>query len=139
MNKRPRSVTVISVLFIAFGGVALLRDLLPRVDVVAAQFIAEMKGQHTLEYVFILPTHALAVVSGVFMLRGFNWARCLLIVWVGSHVIIGFLHSPVAGLVHGMLFSVVVYFLFRPRASVYFLGSRAGPPQNQKTNDTPVI
>ena len=39
----------------------------------------------------------------------------------------------------GLLFAVVVYFLFRPRASAYFRDLKAEPPQIQKTDDTPMV
>ena len=139
MNQRPRSVTVISVVFIAFGGIALLTSLLPPADAASAQRVAEFKAQHPFEYAPVLVARVLAVLCGVFMLCGFNWARWLLMAWMGYHVIIGFLHSPWSALAHSLLFSVVVFFLFRPRASAYFRGSRAEPPQVQKPNDIRVV
>ena len=125
MNKRPRSVTVISWTFIAFGSIALLTGFLPPADADAAQRIAEFKAQHPFEYAPIVVARILAVLCGVFMLYGFNWARWLLAGWIGFHVIVGVLHSPWSTLVHSLLFGVVVYFLFCPRASAYFRGSRA--------------
>ena len=62
MNKRPRSVTVISGIFIAFGGIALLTGLLPPVDAAAAQHIAELKAQHPFEYVLVYIARILAVL-----------------------------------------------------------------------------
>ena len=73
----------------------------------------------------------LAVLCGVFMLRGFNWARWLLLVWIAYHVILSVFHSPFELAVHGLLFAVIAYFLFRPQASVYFRGARAGPPDSR--------
>jgi len=132
MNKRPRSVTVISGIFIAFGGIALLTSLLPPVD--ALRHIAE----HPFEYAPIYVARILAVLCGVFMLYGFNWARWLLVVWMGGHVVVGVLHSPLSSLGHSLLFAGVVYFLFRPEAAAYFRGTRAEPPQIPKREDTPV-
>ena len=94
MNKRPRSITVISWIFIAFGSIALL--------------------------------------CGMFMLYGFNWARWLLVIWLGYHVILSALHSLFELSVHSLLFTVVLYFLFRPPASTYFRGTRVEPPQIPK-------
>jgi len=133
MNKRPRSVTVISWIFIAFGGIALLTSLLSPVD--ALRHIAD----HPFEYAPIYVARILAVLCGVFMLYGFNWARWLLVVWIGYHVILSALHSPLGLLVHSLLLAVVVYFLFRPQASAYFRGTRAEQPQISKTDDTPVV
>ena len=119
MNKRPRLITVISWIFIVFGSIALITGLLPNVNITAAQRIAELKGHW---YVHV--SRIAMVLSGVFMLYGFNWARWLLVVWLAFHVIIGVLHSSIQLLVHSLLFVVVVYFLFRPPASAYFRGTR---------------
>ena len=124
MNKRPRSITIISWTFIAFGSIALFSGLLPYVYPTAAHFIAELKAHW-----YIHLARILAVLSGVLMLYGFNWGRWLLVVWLGFHVIIGALHSPTELLVHTLLFAVVLYFLFRAPASAYFRGTRAEPPE----------
>ena len=130
MSKRPRSVTVISWIFIAFGGIALLTSLLPPVDAAAGQRIAESRPQHLFEHAFICVARILAVLCGVSMLCGFNWARWLLVVWMGYHIIVGVLHSPFSSVVHTLLFAAVVYFLFRPEAAAYFRGRRAEPPHS---------
>ena len=132
MNKRPRSITVISWIFIALGGILTLADLLPLVDTAAAQRFSEFKAQHPFESARDILAHVLAVVCGVFMLYGFNWARWLLVVWMGFHLILSALHSPFQLVVHSLLFAVVLYFLFRPPASAYFRGARTNSPQIQK-------
>jgi hypothetical protein len=134
MNKRPTSITVLGWLFIAFGSIALLSNLLPLVNSSATQRIADLKA-HWIIHVARL----VAPLCGVFMLYGFNWARWLLLVWLGFHVIISVLHSPLQLLLHCLLFAVVVYFLFRPRASAYFRGRRAEPSQIPKADDTGVV
>ena len=133
MRERPLSVTVIGWIFIAVGAIALVVGWVP-----LAQRLTEFK-EHPFENAPVFLARVLAVLCGVFMLCGFNWARWLLVVWIGYHVVIGLLHSPGSGLVHGLLFAVVVYFLFRPRASAYFRDSKAEPPEIQKTDDTPVV
>lgn len=115
MDKRPRSITIISWIFIAFGSIALLTSLLPYVDTTHAQRTAEFRAHWIVHLARIL-----AVACGVFMLYGFNWARWLLVVWLGYHIILSVLHSPLQLLVHSLLFAVVLYFLFRPQASAYF-------------------
>jgi hypothetical protein len=118
MNKRPLLVTIISCIFVAAGVVGL------------AYHATEFNAQHPFQYdvLWICFVRLLAIIAGVFMLRGFNWARWLLVAWVGFHIIIGFLHSPSSGLVHALLFAVVVYFLFRPQGSAYFRRMRAETP-----------
>jgi hypothetical protein len=137
MSKRPRSVTVISWIFIAFGGIALLTSLLPKLPG-AEEHIAEFRSQHPVQYALIYVGPILAVICGVFMLRGCNWARWLLVVWFGHNVVGNALHSPLRLLLPGLLFAAAVYFLFRPQATAYFRGTSAEPPQIPKSDDTPV-
>ena len=132
MSKRPRSVTVISWIFIAFGSIALLTSLLPPVDAAAGQHIAEFRSQHPFQFAFIYVGPILAVVCGVFLLRGCNWARWFLVVWFGYNVIANVLQSPLRLLLPGLLFAVAVYFLFRPQATAYFRGTTVQPPQIPK-------
>src|SRR6266496_3008309 len=121
MNKRPLPITIISCIFIAVGSIAFLYHL------------AELKAQHPFKYelVWICFVRLLAVLSGVFMLRGFNWARWLLVVWIAYHVILSAFHSPLEVLVHTLLFVVVVYFLFQPRASAYFRRERRAATESK--------
>jgi hypothetical protein len=127
MNKRPRSITVISWIFLAAGFIGL------------AYHATEFNARSPFEYdvVWVCFVRLLAILCGVFMLRGSNWARWLLVVWLGYHVILSVLHTPFELLVHSLLFAGVLYFLFRPQASAYF---RATPPPSQipETDDSRV-
>ena len=107
MNKRPRSVTVISWLFVAAGAIGL------------AYHATEFKA-FQYEVVWVCLVRLLAILCGVFMLRGSNWARWLLLVWIAYHVILSAFHSLSELVVHSLLFAVVAYFLLRPQASAYF-------------------
>ena len=121
MTKRPHSITIISWIFIAFGSVSFLASLLPLADSATAQRIAT----RPFEFWLIPVVRILALLCGVFMLYGFNWARWLLAVWIGYHVILSALHSGFELVVHSLLFAVVLYFVFRPQATTYFRGARA--------------
>ena len=121
MNKRPRTVAIISWIFIVFGIVALLIGLLPSVNISMAQRIAELKGHW---YVHV--SRMVMVLSGVLMLRGSNWGRWLLVAWLGFHVIVGALHSSVQLLTHSLFLALGLYLLFRPTASAYFRGTAWG-------------
>ena len=123
MNKRPHSITVISWLFITFGSIAFLISLIPYVDVFATPRLAYFKA-HWMVHV----ARIAGVVSGVFMLYGFNWARWLLVVWIVFHLILSVLHSTVQVVVHGLLFALVLYLIFRPQASAYFRGTNTALP-----------
>ena len=120
MNKRPHSITLTSWIFIAAGCIGLIYHFLP-------QHIGELKAQHSFEYelIWVSFVRILAVVCGVFMLRGFNWARWLLVVWIAYQVIRSAFHSPLEVVMHCVLFCTVAYLLFRPQATRYFRHRRA--------------
>jgi hypothetical protein len=105
-NKRPLSVLVLSCLYIATGAMGF-----------AYHFPAMMaREQYS---VWIELVRLLAVVCGVFMLRGHNWARWLALVWMAFHVAISF---PALGKVafHLTFFVAIAWLLFRPDARRYF-------------------
>jgi hypothetical protein len=60
------------------------------------------------------------LVAGILVLFGFNWARWLLVVWMGFHIIVGALHGPFQLLMHVLIFSVALFFLFRAPANAFF-------------------
>ena len=105
MPQRPRSITIICWLFIVFGSVALVGGLVT----------TDLKSHW---YVHL--SRFLQIVAGVFMLPGRNWARWLLVAWIAFHIIISALHSPLFLLMHALIFSVILFFLFRRPASAYF-------------------
>jgi len=125
MKKRPLSITIISWLFVAAGVIGL------------AYHATEFKAQRPFEYdvVWVCFVRLLAVLSGALMLRGSNWARWLLLVWIAYHVILSAFHSLSELAMHTLLLGVVAYFLFRPQASAYFRGRRNG---NVRRGDGPI-
>jgi formate hydrogenlyase subunit 3/multisubunit Na+/H+ antiporter MnhD subunit len=125
MRNRPRSITIISWIFLAAGVVGF------------AYHVTEFKKLRPFDYdvAWVCFVRLLAILCGVFMLRGRNWARWLLLVWIGYHVALSVLHTPFELVVHSLLFAVVAYFLFRPQAAAYFRGTTT-PPKNPKLDDT---
>ena len=124
LNKRPLSVTIIGWVFIAVGTVALGYHLQPN-------HIAEFRANPTFanELIWVCLIRILAIVAGAFLLRGYNWARWLLVAWLAYHVVLSALHSVFEVSVHGLLFVIIVYFLFRGPAAAFFgTKSRPGHP-----------
>ena len=99
--------------------------------------LTELNVQHPLENdtLWVCSVRFLAVLGGVFMLYGFNWARWLLVLWMAFHIVISAMHSLRQLLVHSLLFGAILFFLFRPRASAYFRARNAEPPVDPKTGD----
>jgi hypothetical protein len=61
-----------------------------------------------------------AIIGGVFLILGKNWARWALIVWMAFHIMVGALHSVSMGLSHGVLAAAITYFLLRGHGSNFF-------------------
>jgi uncharacterized membrane protein HdeD (DUF308 family) len=115
MKDRPLSITIISWLFIVLGSIALVSGLLPMVNATAEQRVADLKS-HWMVHL----SHLAQIVSGLFMLRGHNWARWLLVAWIAFHIVISALHSIPQLAIHVAIFSVILFFLFHRPASEYF-------------------
>ena len=75
----------------------------------------------------ILFVRLLAVVAGIFILRGANWARWLAIAWMAFHVVVSAFNSVGEALAHAALLVVIAYVLLRPDASAYFRRTKAPP------------
>jgi hypothetical protein len=110
MNKRPAAVTIIGWLLVAVGATGF------------AFRLNESKPQHALqgENAWILVVELVVIVCGAFVLRGKNWARWLALAWIAFHVVFSFFSSLGQGVIHGLIFLLFAYFLFRPDANAYF-------------------
>jgi hypothetical protein len=108
MKRRPLSVTLISYLFIAAGVVGIIYHA------------SELKDLATPEVSLVLLVRMLAIIAGIFTLRGANWARWLLVAWIIYHVTLSFFHSSAEVIMHFVLAIVVIMSLFHPKANTYF-------------------
>jgi hypothetical protein len=112
MNRRPITVTILGCVLIATGVASL------------AFHVTDLKASRNLlsELLLLSLVRILAIVSGVFMLRGSNWARWLALAWIAFHVAISFFDSLQKVAVHGLIFLLFGYLLLRPEATAYFHG-----------------
>jgi predicted cobalt transporter CbtA len=110
MKKPPLAISILSCVFLAAGAIGL------------AYHFTDFKAQPRFQYelVWISAVRLTAIVCGVFMLRGNNWARWLALAWIAFHVVVSFFHSLQEVVVHSLLFLLIAYFLFRPEAGAYF-------------------
>jgi hypothetical protein len=110
MIKRPISVTIVSLILIAAGAVGL------------TYHVADFKAVHPFPFdlLGIEFVRLLAVLAGIFMLRGSDWARWLAIAWIALHVAISFYHSLGEVAMHAVIFLIFAYILFRVPARAYF-------------------
>jgi hypothetical protein len=106
-TKRPVSVVIAACLYLAVGIMAF-----------ASHFHELMAFQR--DSVWVELTEFLAIVAGVFIFRGHNWARWLALAWIVAHVILSAFHSLSELAVHSLLCVVIAWLLFRPAAARYF-------------------
>ena len=114
MHKRPLSVLLIALLYIAVGTIGF------------AYHFTELRAVGTYRYdgVLIELTELCAAISGVFMLRGHSWARWLAVAWIAFHVILSAFQGFRGFAVHCLLLGSIVWAAFRPEATRYFRSTR---------------
>jgi hypothetical protein len=61
---------------------------------------------------------------GVFLLRGSNVARWAATAWIGFHIVVGSLNSPWRGVLHGLIFLLFAWMVFRPEVNAWFRAQR---------------
>ena len=112
-NTRPLSVTIIGWVYIAVGAIGFVYH--------STEF-----GRQPFQYeiVWIELIRLLAVVSGVYMLRGHNWARWLALAWIGAHVILSAFNSLSQLAIHVVFFAILTFFLTRSTANRYYRAAR---------------
>ena len=116
MKKRPIAVTIVSVLFIIIGAAVMLRGVWS----LLAGRAGGITGHDLLDASLVEVSSLAALISGVFMLKGANWARWLCIAWMAFHVVISIGHERMKLIMHSVWLVVLAVVLFWPRASAYF-------------------
>ena len=126
MRTRPTSITVIAWILILMGVISLVTTTLMINPVMNNPAIRELMSkspvpvpvQYAMTYVALL----VMLVSGVAMLKGQNWGRWLYVVGTALSFLIGIVTSPLKGaMIPGfVVFVMVTFFLFRPKANEYF-------------------
>jgi hypothetical protein len=110
MNKRPLSVTIIGCVYILTGVGGLVSHF------------SDFKAPNPFQFdiIGVAFVRLIAVVCGVYMLRGQNWARWVALAWIAFHVIVSALHTLRELSMHILICAILAYFLFRPVAARYF-------------------
>ena len=127
MNKRPTSITIIAWLLIVTGAFSIYSTTTmidnPQVLDMMKKSPLPVSAQYTISYIGL----SIMIISGIGMLKGFNWARLLYVIWSALALVIGLATSPMkVMLLPGLVFfGMVVFLLFRPKASEFFLPLKA--------------
>jgi len=110
MKNRPLPVIIVSALFIIAGCVGFIYHI--------KDFYAPNVQLNGL--ILIQLTRILAIVCGVLLLFGVNWARWLAIGWLAYHIVISSLNSTSEMIAHILFLIIVSILLFIPVTSAYF-------------------
>ena len=113
--KRPLSITILACTYIVMGAVGF------------AYHFPELRIQQSIQYdaVWVEIIRLVAIVCGIFMLRGDDWARWTALAWMAFHVIVSAFHTLAQLVVHIVFCAVIGWVLFRPVATLYFRGSKS--------------
>lgn len=112
--RRPVPVLIVAGAYLAVGIIgfgAHFRDLLA----------APSEG------VWMELTELVALITGVFLLRGANWARWLAVAWILFHVGLSAFGETSELVVHAVFAALITWLLFRPDTTRWFRGPRAEP------------
>lgn len=130
MKKRPTSISVIAWILIVMGGISLITTTVMINNPMARELMGKSPIPISLQYAMSYLGLLIMIVSGIGMLKGRNWARFLYVIWSIAAFLIGITTSPMkAAMIPGLVvFLVVVFFIFRPKANAFF--SPVGEPRD---------
>ena len=116
IGKRPLAVVIVAGLYIAVGMMGF-----------GYHFGELLKGNpFQTDAIWVELVECVAIVCGVFMLRGQNWARWVAIAWIAAHVVISAFNSVSQFAAHGVFCVLITWVLLRGEAGRYFRGERIG-------------
>jgi hypothetical protein len=108
--KRPLSVTILAVVLLLAGLVGFIYHAL------------DLRSWHSFPWdtILIELIRVLAVIAGIYMLRGRDWARWVAILWIALHVVISAFNAWGEFAMHAAILAIFTYILVRPAATAYF-------------------
>jgi hypothetical protein len=109
-KKRPIPVIIVSIVFILTGCIGFIYHL-------NELFEANDK---LYEPILVLAIRILAVVCGLLLFRGIDWARWLAIAWLLYHVLLSAFHSTSEMIMHVVVLIMVSLLLYLPASNRYF-------------------
>jgi hypothetical protein len=116
VNKRPLSVMIVAWVYIVVGIMGFVFHL------------RETLANHDYRNGTVIElTEIAALVAGVFLLRGHDWARWLALAWMLFHVVFSAFNSLHEFGIHALICAVIAGALFRPTANQYFRKNQAPP------------
>lgn len=116
-KKCPLSVLILGCVYIGVGAIGFAYHF--------PGFMA--RGAFPYDLIWAQLIEALAIVFGVFMFRGHNWARWGALAWIALHVVLSAFHSFGELAAHALFLAAIAWILFRPKVRRYFQGLEIEP------------
>lgn len=110
ISKQTLPITIIGWFFIAAGAVGFAYH--------ASEL--NLSDPFVNDAVWVLLIRLIAIVGGIFTLRGANLGRWLLVIWLAYHTVLSYFHTMSELIMHTILTAVVAYFLFRTKVATFF-------------------
>src|SRR5687768_16171964 len=110
MKNRPIPVIIVSIVFILTGCIEFIYHFNELFE----------PNDKLYESIWVLLIRILAVVCGLLLFQGINWARWLAIAWLLYHVLLSVLHSTSEMIMHIVILILVSVLLYLPASSGYF-------------------
>jgi hypothetical protein len=105
--KRPLAINLIAGLYLAVGILGFAHNLSELLALQNDAIAAEI-------------TEVLAMVAGVGMFFGQNWARWLAVAWIAFHAYLSAFHAMGELAVHALFLVAIAWILFRPESGTFF-------------------
>src|SRR5215469_11137459 len=109
MAKRPIYVTIIAWVYIVMGAIGFVYHF-PTL---------QARSVLAFDALWIELIRLAAVLCGVYLLFGRNWARWLALAWMAFHVVVSAFHTMPEMAMHAVFLAVLAYLLTRPAAVRY--------------------
>ncbi len=113
-SRRPLSITILAWVYIGVGTMGFVYHF--------REFLARTVFHY--DAVWIEALELVAILCGVFLLRGRNWARWVALGWIALHVIVSAFHPFREFAMHFLICAAIAWILFRAEAARYFRGPR---------------
>src|SRR4051812_16536392 len=125
--KRPTSVTVIAWFLIVIALISLVTSYKALDNPISQELMAKSLLPISVQYVMLFVGLLISLASGVAMLKGMNWGRTVYVVWSAIGFVITLATSPIkiAVIPGAVVFAIIVFFLYRPKATAYFVPKEA--------------
>lgn len=135
MPQRPPIITGIGWFLTLLGVVSITSTAMTYNDPTVLQYMSRNPMPIPLQYAISFVGLLIMTVSGLGMLRGYNWSRYLYIVWnlIGFAISFATVPARSAMVPSLILFGFVTFVMVGPKAQAYF----SARPYSPATNGTP--